>query len=84
MYICMYIYICIYINKYIYIYDGTSSVFPVKTSMDQSIVELPICTVCLRRIQWSVSGVEGGNDVPVSMWFRGNTGTYIFFLSDYS
>jgi hypothetical protein len=62
-------------------YDGSSTIsirtnFPcMKTSLDtQALVELPVCTVCLRRIQWSVSGVEGANDVPVSMWFRGNTG----------
>ena len=35
-------------------------------------VELPTCTVCLRRLQCSASGVDGGNDVPVSMWFNGN------------
>lgn len=36
-------------------------------------VELPVCTVCLRRIQCTTSGVDGGNDIPVSMWFTGNT-----------
>jgi hypothetical protein len=35
-------------------------------------VELPTCTVCLRRLQCVASGVEGGNDIPVSMWFSGN------------
>lgn len=38
-----------------------------------SWVELPTCTVCLRRLQCSASGIEGGNDIPVSMWFSGNT-----------
>ena len=36
-------------------------------------VELPVCTVCLRRLQCTTSGVDGGNDIPVSMWFTGNT-----------
>lgn len=36
-------------------------------------MELPVCTVCLRRLQSSTSGVDGGNDIPVSMWFTGNT-----------
>ena len=36
-------------------------------------MELPTCTVCLRRLQCSASGVDGGNDIPVSMWFNGNT-----------
>ena len=35
-------------------------------------IELPTCTVCLRRLQCSASGVDGGNDIPVSMWFSGN------------
>ena len=35
-------------------------------------VELPVCTVCLRRLQCTTSGVDGGNDIPVSMWFSGN------------
>ena len=35
-------------------------------------VELPVCTVCLRRLQSTTSGVDGGNDIPVSMWFTGN------------
>ena len=36
-------------------------------------IELPTCTVCLRRLQSSVSGVDGGNDIPVSIRFYGNT-----------
>ena len=36
-------------------------------------IELPVCTVCLRRLQSTTSGVDGGNDIPVSMWFTGNT-----------
>ena len=36
-------------------------------------IELPTCTVCLRRLQCSVSGVDGGNDIPVSIRFYGNT-----------
>jgi hypothetical protein len=36
-------------------------------------MELPVCTVCLRRLQSTTSGVDGGNDIPVSMWFTGNT-----------
>ena len=36
-------------------------------------IELPTCTVCLRRLQCSVSGIDGGNDIPVSIRFYGNT-----------
>ena len=36
-------------------------------------MELPVCTVCLRRLLSTTSGVDGGNDIPVSMWFTGNT-----------
>jgi hypothetical protein len=44
-----------------------------KNRIDSShCVELPTCTVCLRRLQCVASGVEGGNDIPVSMWFSGN------------
>jgi hypothetical protein len=52
-------------------HDETSLI---SAQISSGCVELPTCTVCLRRLQSSVSGVEGGNDVPVSMRFRGNTG----------
>ena len=38
-----------------------------------SRLELPICSVCIRRLNPLYSGVPGAEEIPVSMKFAGNT-----------
>ena len=56
--------------------SNSSSSSSSSIKLDNEIIkkerQLPLCSVCMRRIKASSSHVAGANDVPVSMKFMGN------------